>query len=62
MMSAALHRKRCGVNSEGVNTLEPISLILKPDGRTQFSPMEPPNEVGLPLPINMDFQAHIRGR
>jgi hypothetical protein len=62
MMSAALQRKRCGVNSEGVNPLEPFGLILKRDGRTLFSPVKPPNEVGLPLPINMDFQVHVRGR
>jgi hypothetical protein len=62
MMSAALQWKRGGINREGVNLLEPFRLILKRDGRTLLSSVEPPNETGLPLPINMDFPAHVRER
>src|SRR5213082_750349 len=62
MMRSALQWKRGGVDGERVRSLEPFERILKRDGRSLFSRMEPPHEMGLLPPINMNFKAHERGR
>src|SRR5437667_1821016 len=60
MMRSALQWKRGGVDGERVGALEPFERILERDGRSPFSRMEPPHEMGLPPPINMNFKAHGR--
>ena len=58
MMCAALQRKRCRINGESIVTLKPFGRILKRDGRAAFGGVETTHKMSLPLPINMDFQAH----
>ncbi len=58
MMRSALQWKRGGVDGERAGALEPFERILKRDGRSTLSRMEPPHEMGLPSPINMNFKAH----
>lgn len=60
MMRAPLERKRCRVNGKGVTALKPFGRILKRNRSAAVSRMEPPHEMGLSLPVNMDFEAHGR--
>ena len=62
MMRAPLERERCRVNRKGIVTLKPFGRILKRNRRASVSRMESPHKMGLSLPVNMDFEAHVRGR
>lgn len=62
MMRAPLKRERCGINRKGIVTLKPFGRILERNCRASVRRMEPPHKMGLALPVNMDFEAHGRGR
>ena len=46
------------VNGESFVTLKPFGRIFKRDEQAAFGGVETTHKMSLPLPINVDFQAH----
>src|ERR1700722_5311735 len=60
MMRAALQWKRRRVNGEGIVAPKPFRRILERNRGALFPRVEPPDKMGLLVPIDMDFEIHGR--
>ena len=62
VLGTGLKRQRGGIDGKGAAPFQPFRRILKRNRQTTPGGVQQPHEPSLPLPLDVDFPTHVRGR